>query len=220
MQLLGSGRLRLWHDQIFAKPARDGAVVAWHQDYSYWARTVPMRHLTVHIALDAQTEDNGVLKYVPGSHEWPLLPVTSRHFGDMTSIRGVLTDDQRDAMDRHVRSARLPAGSAAFHHPLTVHGSFGNRSPEPRRACVVNIVADGVSSAVDAPLLDGLPSLGAGAPLEGALAARGSAACVRRRVACARAAGKFFPLLTDRKAPPPASTSDDEWRAWGALCGK
>ncbi len=44
-QLLG-GAVRFWHDQIFVKPARDGGVVAWHQDYSYWTRTVPVAHLT------------------------------------------------------------------------------------------------------------------------------------------------------------------------------
>jgi ectoine hydroxylase-related dioxygenase (phytanoyl-CoA dioxygenase family) len=40
--------------------------VAWHQDYSYWTRTTPMQHLTVHIALDDQRPENGVLQYVPG----------------------------------------------------------------------------------------------------------------------------------------------------------
>lgn len=75
-----------------------------------------MAHLTVHIALDDQTEENGCLQYVPGSHRWPLLAITSRyvlillidsearfkgssvgefrHFDDMDSIRSVLTLDQ------------------------------------------------------------------------------------------------------------------------------
>jgi len=37
--------VRFWHDQLFAKPPHCGANVAWHQDYSYWTRTVPMNHL-------------------------------------------------------------------------------------------------------------------------------------------------------------------------------
>ena len=37
-QLLG-GAVRMWHDQLFCKPAKHGGVVAWHQDYSYWTRT-------------------------------------------------------------------------------------------------------------------------------------------------------------------------------------
>src|ERR1041384_8800686 len=43
-QLL-NGPVRFWHDQLFVKPANDGGVVAWHQDYSYWTRTKPMAHL-------------------------------------------------------------------------------------------------------------------------------------------------------------------------------
>src|ERR1043166_6841522 len=44
-QLLGGG-VRFWHDQLFVKPAHDGGIVAWHQDYSYWTRTKPIAHLT------------------------------------------------------------------------------------------------------------------------------------------------------------------------------
>ena len=60
--------IRFWHDQLFSKPPRHGGVVAWlvitmtqeldpfflysfyysrHQDYSYWTRTTPMKHITV-----------------------------------------------------------------------------------------------------------------------------------------------------------------------------
>src|SRR5690606_4240569 len=51
-QLLGDQSVRFWHDQLFCKPARHGGVVAWHQDYSYWTRTVKMQHLTCWTALD------------------------------------------------------------------------------------------------------------------------------------------------------------------------
>lgn len=138
-----------------------------------------MQHLTVHVTLDDQTEENGVLKYVPGSHRWPLLPVTSRHFGDMDSITTVLTPAQAAEFE-HRRSARLPAGTAAFHHPLSVHGSYGNVSAAPRRAAVVNVFADGTASDATEPLLEGLPAFPPGTPLT----------------------GKFFPLLTSAAAPP------------------
>jgi hypothetical protein len=38
-QLLSNKPVRFWHDQLFCKPAKQGGVVAWHQDYSYWTRT-------------------------------------------------------------------------------------------------------------------------------------------------------------------------------------
>jgi hypothetical protein len=39
--------------------------------------------------------ENGCLHYIPGSHKWSLLPITSRHFNDMESIQTVLNDEQR-----------------------------------------------------------------------------------------------------------------------------
>src|SRR5262245_20413033 len=75
-QLL-DGPVRFWHDQIFYKPAHHGGIVIWHQDYSYWTRTTPMAHISCWIGLDDSTSENGAVHYVPGSHNWPLLPRTS-----------------------------------------------------------------------------------------------------------------------------------------------
>ena len=83
-QLLG-GAVRFWHDQLFCKQAHHGGVVAWHQDYSYWTRTCPMQHLTCWIGLDDTDESNGCMFYVPGSHQWDLLPITGLA-GDMDAI--------------------------------------------------------------------------------------------------------------------------------------
>ncbi len=170
-QLLG-GRVRFWHDQLFVKPAHHGGVVAWHQDYSYWTRTRPLAHVTVWIALDDATLDNGCVHFVPGSHRWPLLP-KPRLAGDMDAIRPLL-DPARLAAFRPVAS-ELVAGFASFHHPLTLHGSFPNASERPRRGVVVNVVRDGVVSDSDEPLLAGVPAIPRGQPLQ----------------------GRFFPLLFD-----------------------
>ncbi|MFO0912841.1 MAG: phytanoyl-CoA dioxygenase family protein [Pirellulales bacterium] len=172
-QLLG-GAVRFWHDQLFCKPARHGGVVAWHQDYSYWTRTRPLAHLTCWIGLDDSTRDNGCVCYVPGSHRWDLLPITGLA-GDMESIRQVLTDEQWEQFQKPV-FAELKAGQAVFHHALTIHGSFANRTERPRRAMVLNVVRDGVASASNDSLLAGVPGIPSGQPL----------------------GGKFFPLLLDQ----------------------
>lgn len=170
-QLL-EGPVRFWHDQLFCKPAQHGGVVAWHQDYSYWTRTRPMAHLTCWIGLDDSDKDNGCLHYVPGSHRWDLLPITGLA-GDMHAIRDVLNDEQWDQFQKPV-AIELKAGECAFHHPLMVHGSFENRTSRPRRATVLNVVRDGVTSVSNDPLLAGTPSIPSGKPLN----------------------GQFFPLLT------------------------
>ena len=108
-QLLKAKQIRLWHDQLFVKPAHHGGVVARHQDYSYWTRTAPMQHLTCWIALDDANTENGCLHYVPGSHTWTLLPITGLA-GDMVAIRKVLTDDQWDQLN-HSKPMNVKAGT-------------------------------------------------------------------------------------------------------------
>jgi ectoine hydroxylase-related dioxygenase (phytanoyl-CoA dioxygenase family) len=174
-QLL-DGSVRFWHDQLFCKPAEHGGVVAWHQDYSYWTRTQPMAHLTCWIGLDDATSSNGCLQYIPGSHQWDLLPVTGLA-GDMDAIQEALSHDQWERFQNPV-AIELKAGEASFHHPLMVHGSYENSTISPRRATVINVVRDGVRSASDQPLLDGVPPVPSGEPL----------------------GGQFFPLLHEDTA--------------------
>lgn len=170
-QLLG-GPVRFWHDQLFCKPARHGGVVAWHQDYSYWTRTQPMAHLTCWIGLDDATQDNGCLQYIPGSHKWELLPITGLA-GDMDAIQEVLSDEQWKQFQNPV-AIEMKAGEASFHHPLMVHGSRENSTDQPRRATVINAFQDGVCSATNQALLEGIPVVPSGEKL----------------------GGKFFPLLS------------------------
>jgi ectoine hydroxylase-related dioxygenase (phytanoyl-CoA dioxygenase family) len=172
-QLL-AGPVRFWHDQLFVKPAYDGGVVAWHQDYSYWTRTKPVAHLTCWIGLDDSTRENGCVHYVPGSHKWNLLPRKDLA-NDMDAVLDVLSEKQRQ--DFKPVAIELKKGEASFHHPLMLHGSYENGSDKPRRACVINVFRDGVRSDSDEALLHGVPPIPQGEKIE----------------------GRFFPLLTTSK---------------------
>ncbi len=162
-QLL-EGAVRFWHDQLFCKPAGDGGVVAWHQDYSYWTRTKPMAHLTCWIGLDDSTTENGCVHYVPGSHRWPLLPTTDLA-GGMEAIRDVLSEQQQEQFQPI--ACEMKAGEASFHHPLMLHGSYENRSPSPRRAVVINLFRDGVVSDQDEAMLAGTKAIPRGEKMDG-----------------------------------------------------
>jgi hypothetical protein len=169
-QLLGEKGVRFWHDQLFCKPAKHGGVVAWHQDYSYWTRTIKMQHLTCWCGLDDATVENGCIYYVPKSHKWGLLQKPALT-GDMKGLLQYLTDEQK--ADFKPIPIELKAGHATFHHPLTVHGSYENRSNRSRRAFVVNVFADGTISNTNEELLKNVPVIPKGHKME----------------------GKFFPLL-------------------------
>ncbi len=164
-QLLGVRRVRFWHDQVFYKPPRHPGVVPWHQDYSYWTRSIPPNHVTVNILLDDASPESGCVHYIPGSHRWGLLPKVP-FGGDMDSVK--------ERLPKHLRPAFKPlatpgkAGQAYFHHSHTMHGSYQNRSDQPRRAVVLNYMnaetrcADGTS-----PLLKGVPLIAEGEIIQG-----------------------------------------------------
>jgi ectoine hydroxylase-related dioxygenase (phytanoyl-CoA dioxygenase family) len=165
-----NGAVRFWHDQLFVKLAKDGGIVAWHQDYSYWTRTIPMAHLTCWIGLDDSTKENGCVHYVPRSHKWNLLP-RGNLAGGMNAIFEVLTDEQK--LDFQPVAIELKKGEASFHHPLMLHGSYENFSDRPRRAAVINVFRDGVISDTNEALLAGVPAIPKGEKI----------------------GGRFFPLL-------------------------
>ena len=172
-QLLGNVPVRFWHDQIFWKPPKQGGVVAWHQDYSYWTRTKPVAHLTCWCGLDDATKENGCLQYISGSHEWGLLPKPVIA-GELQGIKDFLNDKQKKQFE-NPQYAEVKAGEAIFHHSLTLHGSGANTSAKPRRAFVINAFADAVVSDSDEPLLEGIPVVPKGSAMQ----------------------GQFFPLLFD-----------------------
>jgi ectoine hydroxylase-related dioxygenase (phytanoyl-CoA dioxygenase family) len=173
-QLLGTKPVRFWHDQLFCKPAKHGGVVAWHQDYSYWTRTVPMQHLTAWVGLDDASQENGCLQYIPGSHRWGLLNKPSLT-GAMEGLKSFLNEEQAEMLKNPI-PIEMKKGFGSFHHPLLVHGSFENNSERPRRAFVLNVFADGTTSNSDTEILKGVPVIKSGNIME----------------------GQFFPLLRDR----------------------
>ncbi|MDA7605853.1 phytanoyl-CoA dioxygenase family protein [Verrucomicrobia bacterium] len=168
-QLLGKN-FRLFHDQLFSKPAKHGGVVAWHQDFSYWTWTEPMSHLTCWIGLDDVDKENGCMYYIPNSHRWGLLEKESLT-GDMDAIREKLTESQVADFDKKI-PVEMKAGEASFHHPLLMHGSYENNSERGRRATIINVFSDGVVSnreddGSNAPGADNYPRITKGEKMGG-----------------------------------------------------
>jgi phytanoyl-CoA dioxygenase PhyH len=164
-QLLDSPQVRFWHDQVFYKPPQHPGVVSWHQDYSYWTRSVPCRHLTVWVALDDATVESGCIHFIPGSHRWELLPALQL-LENMDGIKDVLSPEQLEQFQPE--PMELKAGKCSFHHAMTLHGSYGNSADHPRRGVVINYKhpesrsADGTK-----PLLQHTPIIPEGEIIEG-----------------------------------------------------
>jgi hypothetical protein len=128
-QLLGD-EVYHYHSKMIMKDAKIGGAWAWHQDYGYWYQNGVLFPdlVSVFIAVDPSTRENGCLQVIGGSHK-------------LGRIDHVLTGDQAGADQARVDEVlkRLPLvyvemfpGDALFFHPNLLHRSDQNKSPNPR----------------------------------------------------------------------------------------
>jgi ectoine hydroxylase-related dioxygenase (phytanoyl-CoA dioxygenase family) len=122
--------LLLFRSTLMLKPAFHGSAHGLHQDSAYWPMDPPTL-VTVSIALDDATPENGCFQIIPKSHEWGL-----QEWGRIARDRGEPLTDRED-VDLSARiQVPLAAGSALFFHSLIVHGSGPNNSPHPRNTAL------------------------------------------------------------------------------------
>lgn len=113
--------------EIFAKPAGVGLRVPVHQDNYYWC-VEPAVGLTVWIALQNSTVENGAVFYYKGSHKHGLFdhvgsgtPGSSQELGDYSILRNY-----------EKITPELKPGDAVIHHSMVLHGSGENISNSGR----------------------------------------------------------------------------------------
>ena len=78
---------------------------------------------------------------------------------DMETIKSVLSENEAQQMDDTKVPAVLKRGEAVLHHPLAMHGSYGNTSARQRRATVINAMGDGVVCNAEGMDLGKFPTL-------------------------------------------------------------
>ena len=124
------GEVYHYHSKMIMKDPLVGGAWTWHQDYGYWYRNGVLWPLlvSVSIAIDPATRDNGCLQVIPRSHE-------------LGRIDHVQSGDQAGADMERVTEVlkRLPLvhcemepGDAIFFQPNLLHRSDMNRSEQPR----------------------------------------------------------------------------------------
>jgi phytanoyl-CoA hydroxylase len=127
--LIGTDLL-LFRSTLMLKPAFHGSAHGLHQDSAYWPMDPPTL-VTVSIALDDATVDNGCFQIIPGSHRWGL-----QEWGRIARDRDEPLTDRADIDLSDRIQVPLSAGSALFFHSLIVHGSGPNNSPQSRNTAL------------------------------------------------------------------------------------
>lgn len=135
-RLSGVDGIRIWHDQALTKPPH-GNPTAWHLDIPRWSFSVP-NAISIWVALDDATLENGCLWYLPGTH----LSASFEDCGIGVNMRDIFKHYPEWEKLRAV-ACPCKAGGAIFHNGLTAHGAGANMTPGSRRAMTCAYMPDG-----------------------------------------------------------------------------
>jgi phytanoyl-CoA hydroxylase len=126
--------IALFASGYFSKPPRDGLPVLWHQDGSYWPLDPPDAVVSIWVAVDDSTPENGCMRVIRGTH--------GMEYQELVREEKVASALGRKLPPEWVDESRavdviLKAGDVSVHSPSIVHGSNANLSP--RRRCGLTI---------------------------------------------------------------------------------
>jgi phytanoyl-CoA hydroxylase len=135
-QLEGVDGIRVWHDQALIKEPWANPT-GWHLDVPYWS--FDSKHaISIWIALDDATFENGCLYFLPGTHKAARYetPGIGENVGDLFKT-------YPDWAKLRAVPVPMKAGSCSFHNGLTAHGAGPNYTPGRRRAMTCGFMPDG-----------------------------------------------------------------------------
>lgn len=128
--------IALFASHYIAKKPFDGMPVLWHQDGSYWPLE-PMNVVTLWLAADDSTPENGCLRVIPGTQRTELQQAVTRD--DVKSVLGS-SIDPKFVDDTKAVDLILKAGDVSIHHPNVIHGSEANNSAKWRRGLTIRYI--------------------------------------------------------------------------------
>lgn len=135
-ELAGVDGIRIWHDQALIKQPW-GNPTGWHLDNPYWSFS-SRDAISIWVALDDVTHDNGCLYFIPGSHKTATFDNVNigQNIGDLFRV-------YTNWANQDAKAAVMKAGSCSFHNGLVAHGAGANMTPRARRAMTCAYMPDG-----------------------------------------------------------------------------
>jgi ectoine hydroxylase-related dioxygenase (phytanoyl-CoA dioxygenase family) len=135
VRLLVGEDVSFFHGKAMLKEAHSGGAWVWHQDYGYWYNQgfACPQMMSVFVALDPATRQNGCLQVLKASHR--LGRINHMKVGDQTGA-----DPERVAMlmpHLELVHVEMTPGSVLFFHSNLLHQSDPNESDEDRRSFIM-----------------------------------------------------------------------------------
>ena len=138
-ELMRWNGVRLLQDNVIWKPPGVKSL-GMHQDGSYLDYLVPPEMITCWITLDDTSAEAGTITYAAGSHRWPRSPENRGEFHAPADWLAPVERSRPSGEELQLVPLVVPAGSAAFHHFNTFHGSGPNTGTMHRRAVISHLV--------------------------------------------------------------------------------
>jgi len=135
-QLAGVDGIRIWHDQALIKRPWANPT-AWHLDTPFWSYS-DRNAISIWVALDNATLENGCLFFIPGSHKltgFDKITIGKNMDGIFEIYPGLINTKPV--------AAPMRAGSCSFHNGLTIHGANANMTNGFRRAMTCAYMPEG-----------------------------------------------------------------------------
>lgn len=136
--LAGWEGTRIWHDQALIKRPWANPT-SWHLDTPFWSFS-DRRALSIWVALDDATLENGCLYFIPGSYH----STTFDNPGIGKNMDAIF-DFYPQFIQSKSASVPMKAGSCSFHNGLTIHGAGANMTNGFRRAMTCAYMPDGAT---------------------------------------------------------------------------
>ncbi len=135
IRILMAEEIAFFHGKVMLKEAGQGGAWEWHQDYGYWYNQgfVFPRMISVFIALDAATKENGCLQVLKGSHL--LGRLEHGKVGSQTGADPSKIDQLADLFEKVYME--MEPGTALFFHSNLLHASGPNTSSRHRRSFIM-----------------------------------------------------------------------------------
>ena len=128
--------IRIWHDQSLVKQPWANPT-AWHLDTPFWSFS-NREALSIWIALEDVTIDNGCMFFMAGSHKDTKL----ENLGIGANLGEIFNEYPAYGSQQPVK-AEIKAGSCTFHNGLCLHAAGANMTPGLRRAMTCAFMPDG-----------------------------------------------------------------------------
>ena len=134
--LAGWEGTRIWHDQALVKRPWANPT-SWHLDTPFWSFS-DRRALSIWVALDDATLENGCLYFIPGSYH-----ITSFENPGIGKNMDAIFEFYPQLIKSKSVAVPMKAGSCSFHNGLTVHGAGANMTNGFRGAMTCAYMPDG-----------------------------------------------------------------------------